>query len=500
MRPLLFRHYAPKVLAAHWHRGPATCGLLGACLFAGFWVIAALAGCSQTSVQPSVTGPILGGLHGRPFTSSHVILEPYGYLEEEYVLAGNALAHAPREGTELGSNGVWDITIEAGEGQPYRTRLLVRRPSDPARFNGTLVVEWLNVSGGVDIDADWAQTYVEILRGGYAWVGVSAQRAAVNGMQPTELMPVVPPPLTKWDPERYGKLVIPDDALSYDIFSQAGRLLASETRAAPDPLGGLVVDRVVAMGASQSAHRLATYVNAAHLLAGVYDGYLIHVRFGRGAPLTADLPTPSTLELRSDLEVPILSVNTESEALAHLGARREDGERFRYWEIAGGSHQDAFVTSVVAAQFRRDLGFEMSTCDLPINTLPAHYVMNAALRALDTWIRSDTAPASASRLAIAGSPPEIVRDEYGNALGGLRLPQIEVPVARYGPDNSPGACRLNGATIAFDDETLRRLYPSRESYLSRYEAAARSAMEEGFLLAEDLDGVLSEARRVEFPD
>ena len=474
--------------------------LIRVCLLSGFCAIATLTGCSQTSVRPGVTGPISAGLHGRPFTTSQMNLEPYGYLEEEYVFAGRALAYAPREGTELGSNGVWDITIDTGESQSYRTRLLIRRPSDPARFNGTLVVEWLNVSGGVDIDADWLQTFAEILRGGYAWVGVSAQRAAVNGMQPTELMPVVPPPLTKWDPERYAKLVIPDDALSYDIFSQAGRLLTSKTRVAPDPLGGLVVDRVVAMGASQSARRLATYVNAVHPLAGVYDGYLIHVRFGRGASLAADLPTPSPLELRSDLEVPILAVNTESEALAHLGARREDDERFRFWEIAGGSHQDAYVSSVIAAQFRRDLGFEMLTCDLPINTLPMRYVMNAALRAIDNWIRYDTAPASVSRLAISGSPPQIVRDEYGNARGGLRLPQIAVPVARYGPDNSPGACRLNGATVAFDGETLQKLYPSRESYLSRYEAAARTALQEGFLLAEDLDDVLSEARRVEFPN
>ena len=237
---LLLRHSVPDALA-----GPLALGtgvlrrLMGACLLSGFCVIAILTGCSQTSFQHSVTGPIGGGLRGRPFTTSHVNLEPYGYLEEEYLLVGSALAYAPREGSELGSNGVWDITINEGERQPYRTRLLVRRPRDPARFNGTLVVEWLNVSGGVDIDADWAQTFVEILRGGYAWVGVSAQRAAVNGMQPTELMPVVPPPLTEWDPQRYSKLVIPDDALSYDIFSQAGRLLASKTRAVPDPLGGL---------------------------------------------------------------------------------------------------------------------------------------------------------------------------------------------------------------------------------------------------------------------
>jgi hypothetical protein len=443
------------------------------------------------SALPVVTGPIEGGVRGRPFTTSHVDLAPHGYVEEEYFLEGRASRHAPKPGTSLSPDGAWQIETSGAE--PYKTRLLVRRPKDPERFNGTLLVEWMNVSGGVDIDADWPQTFEEILRGGYVWAGVSAQRAAVNGMAPTELMPVVPPPLTAWDPQRYGGLMISDDALSYDIFSQAGRALSVKRRGSPDPLGTLEVERIVAMGASQSAHRLASYVNAAHLLVKVYDGYLIHVRFGRGAALGPEFPTPATLVLRTDLDVPILAVNTESEAIAHLAARREDDERFRYWEIAGASHQDAYITSVVAAQFKRDLAFEMQPCDRPINTLPGRYVMAAALRGLDQWIRGGEAPASLPRLAISGTPPAIERDEYGNARGGLRLPQIEVPTASYGPENSPGACRLNGSTVPFGDDTLRELYRTREVYSSRYRAAALTARDRGFLLEEDLPAVLSEA-------
>jgi hypothetical protein len=443
-------------------------------------------------------GPIEAGNHGRPFATSHVPLGPHDFVEEEFFVWGRARAYVPRKGRALGADGLWDVA--PGDAKPFRTRILVRRPSSPERFSGTLVVEWLNVTGGVDIDADWAQTFAEILRRGHAWVGVSAQRAAVNGMEPTELMPVVPPSLTEWDPERYPDLVIPDDGLSYDIFSQVGRLLTSSPRTQPDPLVGLGVERVIAMGASQSAHRLATYVNAVHPLARVYDGYLIHVRFGRGAPLVANGPRISPLRLRADLDAPIVAVNTESEALAHFAARREDGERYRYWEIAGASHQDAYVSSVVAEQFRRDLGFEMTGCDRPVNTLPARYVMNAALRSLDEWIRDGKPPASIDRIEISGAPLQIVRDEYGNARGGLRMPQISAPVARYGPENSPGACRLMGMTIPFDGETLHRLYSSRADYRSRYEAAARLAVEQGFLLPEDLGAVLDEARSVPFPE
>lgn len=93
------------------------------------------------------------------------------------------------------------------------------------------------MTGGWDIDAVWAQTYTEMLRSGYAWVGVSAQRVAVNG---PPALPGVSQPLTTWDPERYGALEIADDALSFDVFTQAARVVGRSRGAlAADPLAGL---------------------------------------------------------------------------------------------------------------------------------------------------------------------------------------------------------------------------------------------------------------------
>ena len=37
---------------------------------------------------------------------------------------------------------------------PYRTRMIVRRPADPADFNGTVVVEWQNVKAQFDLEAN----------------------------------------------------------------------------------------------------------------------------------------------------------------------------------------------------------------------------------------------------------------------------------------------------------------------------------------------------------
>ncbi len=85
-----------------------------------------------------------------------------GYTESEYVVTGTARSHA-------------------GDTADFATRVVLRRPSDPARFSGTLLAEWFNVSSGQDAAPDWSYLEEEILRRGHAWVGVSAQYAGVEG-------------------------------------------------------------------------------------------------------------------------------------------------------------------------------------------------------------------------------------------------------------------------------------------------------------------------------
>ena len=159
---------------------------------------------------------------------------------------------------------------------PFKTRFVVYRPADPKRFNGTVVVCWNNVTAGYEL---FNGESPEILEGGYAFVGASVQRAGVHGF------PNNPQGLAAWDPQRYGELSITSDEASYDIFAQIGRAVgANRNRSGLDPLGGLDVKKVIAIGASQSAARLATYVNAVHPLGAVYDGFLIHSRGGGAAP------------------------------------------------------------------------------------------------------------------------------------------------------------------------------------------------------------------------
>ena len=69
-----------------------------------------------------------------------------GYEQSEVVLSGTASAYEPS--APLGTDGKYSVA--ATSTAPYTTRAVVMRPIKPRRFNGTVVVEWLNVSGGAD--------------------------------------------------------------------------------------------------------------------------------------------------------------------------------------------------------------------------------------------------------------------------------------------------------------------------------------------------------------
>ena len=227
--------------------------------------------------SPRVTGPVAGGARGLPFPPMPTRLaDEFGYIEEEFFIVGEATAYEP-EGT-WDEDGEWAArpTYTA----PYETRILVRRPEAEV-FNGTVVVEWLNVTTGLDLDNEFRFAHEELLREGYVWVGASAQQVGIEGGD--GLFPGYPGleeilALKEWDPERYGELDHPGDDYSYDIFSQVAQAIRRPDGV--DPLDGLAARQVIATGQSQSAVWLVTYVNAVHSIADIYDGFMIHSRVG----------------------------------------------------------------------------------------------------------------------------------------------------------------------------------------------------------------------------
>src|SRR5262249_54004133 len=324
------------------------------------WMIRALATILLLSVTvvahadvplPTVEGPITSP--GSAFVQASGADLTVGYQQEEYFLSGTATAYTNT--APLGTDGLWSVA--PGDSSAYKTRIVVHRPTSAKKFNGTVVVEWLNVSGGVDAGPDWTLMHNELIRSGYVWVGVSAQIVGVEGGP--ALVSVVQLPLKTQNPARYGSLHHPGDSFSYDMFSQAGHLV----RQVGGPLGNLAgkVKRVIAMGESQSAFRMVTYIDAIHPVVKVFDGFFVHSRAGFLGGDLSEAPqpvihVPGAALIRTDVDVPVLIFETESDLtfLQYFNARQDDTANIRAWEVAGTSHADIYLASVGATDRGKD--------------------------------------------------------------------------------------------------------------------------------------------------
>jgi hypothetical protein len=440
-----------------------------------------------------------------------------GYVAEEFFLSGTATSYTPAG--ELGPDGRWPVA--PADTQDYTTRIVALTPADRAQFNGTVLVEWLNVSGGIDAPAVWMMGHREIVRAGYAYVAVSVQQVGVGGG--TSLLGV-DMSLKSQNPGRYAGLNHPGDAFSYDIFSQVGALVRATGEDAP--LRGLRTEHVVALGESQSAMFLTTYVNAVDPLARVYDGFLVHSRFGSSAPIDGrsifdDLenPTSQAVKFRPDLRVPVFTIITETDlfgAVQHgyYFARQPDNQRLRVWEIPGSAHADNYtilvapidtgaapLDAIVAAYAPTDMLMGQQLKHF-INFAPQHhYVVQAALAALRAWVRTGEAAPEAPPIGVResgeGEGPQPILDDNGLAEGGVRTPWVDVPIART---SGAGGAELTaegimsaifGSGEPFDAATVQRLYPGGVAdYLDRFTAALDSAIKSGFILPADRAEIL----------
>jgi hypothetical protein len=286
-----------------------------------------------------------------------------------------------------------------------------------------------------------------------------------------------------------------------------------DTIEGPDPLGGLEVRRLVAQGASQSAARLATYLNAVQPRDGLFDAFFLLMYFGGGTPLEVGdaLMTVAAAEegsgplipegcnvLRDDLEVRVMVVNTECEATSCFAVRQPDTEHYRYWEIAGASHVTLQGIISSGPRMERDFGFSIPIDALrAINQVSPAPVVDAALHHLGVWLTDDVAPPVQPLIAFAGDPPAIVRDADGIAVGGIRLPAVAVPVGLNSAEQrSPDIfSRLVGRSEPFPVDDVRARYGDRDGYLDRYRAALDAAVSASVVLPRDVEGLLDEARR-----
>ncbi|HWF16354.1 MAG TPA: alpha/beta hydrolase domain-containing protein [Acidimicrobiales bacterium] len=485
---------------------------------------AAVASTARASVPSAkVQGPILP-TSGISFLGSTLFpLSQVGYEESEYFISGTATSYTSK--SPLTKDGKWHVT--AASTAPYTTRVVVYRPIDSKKFDGTVAVEWLNVTGGVDAAAAWLTGHAEMVRAGMAYVGVDAQAGGLYGVPGSVATADGAGGIKQTDPTRYAALTHPGDSYSYSIFEQAGE--AVHTSGAK-LLGGLTPKRVLAIGESQSAFYLTTYLNAIQPLSvGVYDGYLVYSRGSDGSDLSQSpqptIGTPNPTYIRTDLHVPVMLFETEADllTLGYLAARQPPTPYIREWETAGTAHDDTYgllysrsdnlngVADVESFESMlnppKDPIPGIVDCDAPINAGSHTYELRAVISALENWVRTGNPPAQSPRLQVNSSKTAYVLDANGNARGGIRTPQVVAPVATLSGIGQPGSspasqpgqqttsqssavgagvlCSIFGTTVPLSASQLATLYPTHSTFVKKWDTATAAEVHEGYLLAPD---------------
>jgi hypothetical protein len=436
---------------------------------------------------------------GAPLNSDLDAVRVKDYVEHEFIVRGVAGRY------RLPDPALQAESVDAGH--PYTTRMLVRRPNDPASFNGTVVVEWLNVSTGQDVDFVYAATRELVLREGYAWVGVSAQRVGVEK-------------LVAWNPLRYGPLSVAaplddprdktaldpanasigaagGDVLCWDIYSQLAQIIKSSPEFV---LGASSIDRIIAAGESQSAFRLSRYFNCIQPIHRAYDGFLLYDRGG---------PHP----LRDDVSAKVVSVGTDFLADYAGGSPKQDGDNQRWWELAGSSHVSLDeMTTYIDPQVRRDGVHQIAGCSASLtevlltgdggagrqlwSRVPNGDLLKAALSALTNWLAQGVEPPSAPRL-VMGEDGKLALDDEGRTRGGIRYSAYDVPCSVNVGVTRDGVA-LAGYHLDFTPEEMTRRYGGQAAYVAQVAAMAEVNVAQGFLLAPEAERQVAEASQAIF--
>ncbi len=434
---------------------------------------------AQAVSLPKATGPIPVTVDSVPFLAAGNNLEPtdlskFGYVEEEFILGGNANVY------DWAADGM--VTVKTPN-VPYADRILVRRPANPARFSGTVIVEVTNAARRFDWAMMWGYGRDYFLEHGDAWVGLTTP-GALNSLK-------------KFNPTRYAALSMPnptpagacpgadkngasaiEDGLRWDYYSQVAAALKSGEPG--QPMAGLNVRRVFM---TTQTGDITTYINAFHersrMANGnpVYDGYLVRnppapSRINQCAPGIA--ATDFRRQIK-DIDVPIISVAAQGEVRDSMKVRKPDSDepkgRYRLYEIAGAAHIDAFAyTGFPSFNEQNLLGLAQGTPDWPFNLkcdpeIPlSHqpllmYAFHGAYRNLDEWVAKGIAPPKAARIETKDGA--LVMDEFGNAVGGVRNPWVDAPLETVVTTSpGPGTCRELGHMIPLEAARISSLYPS----------------------------------------
>jgi len=407
------------------------------------------------TLSAEVTGP------GPMFDSSPSLapgkgLAAFNYETHEYFVSGTA------------------------NGEPYTTRLVVRKPADNSKFSGLVLAEAMHGSGAAHM-FEFTSIYT-----------MSSGHAAV------EILTTPPAQFVALNDARYRNLKL-NGAQTNEILAQVGALIRSGT------LVGGSVRKMVMGGTSMTAGVLINYLPA-HMvyrtpqMQRIYDGFL---------------PMSNGAMVR-DVDVPMIHVPTMHEVSGNITNKQdsdEPGKQYRLYEFSGMGHIDT----------RDSVRLKPNPCADPLSTFPVQAYMSVALDHLLKWVDKGTVPPRAPRILLdrdqSNDGSMMALDQYGNPQGGIRTVYVDVPTAKYvirpaalnpvvanaapyiaaGGQNAANLmCGLSTAQIAFAPAKLKELYKSKQGYVKSVETRLTALEKAGWSLPLYRELIVADAAKVNF--
>lgn len=458
-----------------------------------------------------VDGPIATDENNYPFSTmkksrEKLDISKYDFLEEEFFIHGYANVY----------DGDDDNLQVVEKGLKYCNRILVRRPKK--NFSGRVYIDIMNATNGYDIEDLWRRAYDFILENNHAYIGITSKPINVQSLK-------------YFNPKRYrdlnwsnGKVVnmpavanefanIPgtEEGLVWDIISQVGGICRENSELI---LGNLKPTDLYLSGQSQSGVYLNTYVN--HFDRYLYDknskplfdGYLSLVSAGYHRCLKQNEKIMMGIadSFETDIKVPFITLNTEGDygIFAAFGGgvirsknENTDANKRRYYEVAAAPHTNAaspvlpineeiVKTKCPPRVLDKDYTYRL-------NDFPLEYYITALMDKLHIWATEGIAPEIIEPMKL-DEQNNILRDEYFNALGGIRSPFVEVPKARYFGNAAVGD--VNGTIEFFSSDKMNEIYGNFDNYLEKFKREALKNLEAGLVSKANYDKMLEWAKNV----
>ena len=407
------------------------------------------------TLSPEITGP------GPMFDSTPSLapgkgLPAFGYETHEYLISGTA------------------------SGEPYTTRLVVRRPADMSKFSGLVLTEAMHGSGSAHM---FEFTSIYLMSSGHIAV---------------EVLTTPPAQFVALNEPRYRALKL-NGAQTNEILAQAGALVREGA------LLGAPVRKMVMGGTSMTAGVTINYIPANMVyrtpkMQRIYDGFL---------PM-------SNGSLIADTDVPIVHVPTMHEVSGNITNRQDGdapGKQYRLYEFAGMGHIDT----------RDSVRLKPDPCQLPLSTFPVQAYMSVALDHLLKWVDKATVPPRAERILLdrdqSNDGSMMALDENGNPRGGIRTTYVDVPTTKYtisppalnpvvahaapyiaagGQQAADLMCRLSTSQADFPAAKLKTLYKTKQGYTTAVAKRLTELEQAGWSLPVYREMILADAAKVTF--